>query len=49
MLAVSLAESTPQILVLSVIIEGAEGFPPISTLIILDAKLIPQEFLHFAV
>jgi hypothetical protein len=48
-IAVRIAFSVPQILVLFAEIVGAVGTIPVSILIIFDAKLVPHEFLHFAV
>jgi hypothetical protein len=47
--AVRTAFSVPQTVNLLADILGAVGTTPFSILIILEARLIPQEFLHFAV
>jgi hypothetical protein len=45
---VKVAVSVPQILVLSAVTVGAEGLPPEVIVTVVDARLIPQVFLHVA-
>ena len=48
-IAVSVALSVPQTVVLLVDIVGAPGLTPASIFMIFDETLVPQVFLHFAV